>query len=45
MNIDALVFQVNSDVLSERIRQNEKWGKQRHDLGGRLMILVYHNVY
>lgn len=30
---------VNSDVLIERERQNEKWGLQRHDYGYWLAIL------
>lgn len=35
-----LLLQVNEDVLNERLRQNEKWGHQRHDLGTWLMILI-----
>ncbi|RNB63279.1 hypothetical protein EDM55_29225 [Brevibacillus centrosporus] len=31
---------VNNDVLEERCKQDAKWGKQRHDLGGWLMILM-----
>lgn len=31
---------VNSDVLSERLRQNYMWGKQRHSHGDWLKILI-----
>jgi NTP pyrophosphatase (non-canonical NTP hydrolase) len=39
-NHKYLMKVVNADVLEERQRQNEKWGLQRHDLGGWLMILM-----
>jgi NTP pyrophosphatase (non-canonical NTP hydrolase) len=35
-----LMLEVASDVMAERIRQNGKWGKQRHDAGKWLAILV-----
>lgn len=38
--VTALMLDVNSDVMSERIRQNRKWGTQRHDAGKWLAILV-----
>ncbi|MFS0822148.1 MazG-like family protein [Bacillus sp. 1P02SD] len=31
---------VINDVALERLRQNSKWGKQRHDLGTWLQILI-----
>lgn len=31
---------INTDVLAERCRQNEKWGLQRHSHGDWLMILT-----
>lgn len=34
-----LMTSVNLDVLTERVRQNKKWGLQRHDLGKWLAIL------
>lgn len=38
--VTPLMVQVNADVLAERVRQNEKWGEQRHDLGRWLAILT-----
>ena len=35
-----LMVKVNLDVYKERLRQNEKWGLQRHDMGRWLSILV-----
>jgi NTP pyrophosphatase (non-canonical NTP hydrolase) len=37
---EKLKFDVLSDVDSERIRQDGKWGKQRHELGTWLQILI-----
>lgn len=31
---------INDEVLHERVRQNEKWGHQRHDYGTWLTILM-----
>lgn len=35
-----LILKVNADVKSERHRQNDKWGHQRHTFGDWLMILT-----
>lgn len=35
-----LMQQVNNDVFAERVRQNYKWGLQRHDHGKWLAILM-----
>lgn len=35
-----LMLEVNDDVLKERERQNEKWGRQRHEHPYWLTILV-----
>jgi NTP pyrophosphatase (non-canonical NTP hydrolase) len=35
-----LMFNINEDVFMERMRQNEKWGIQRHDNGVWLSILI-----
>lgn len=35
-----LILKVNADVKSERQRQNDKWGHQRHTFGDWLMILT-----
>jgi NTP pyrophosphatase (non-canonical NTP hydrolase) len=37
---EDLMSEINNDVLLERIRQNEKWGIQRHLYGNWLAILV-----
>lgn len=34
-----LMKDVNADVLAERVRQNKKWGHQRHDIGVWLAII------
>lgn len=39
-NKKILMQKVNKDVLTERHRQNEKWGHQRHDHSYWLAILV-----
>ena len=36
----SLIEKVNAEVLAERYRQDQKWGVQRHDYGGWLMILM-----
>ncbi|VXC07393.1 conserved hypothetical protein [Bacillus sp. 349Y] len=36
----SLTESVLNEVLAERIRQNNKWGLQRHDYGTWLQILV-----
>ncbi|WP_433958569.1 hypothetical protein [Cytobacillus horneckiae] len=33
-----LMLTVNDDTLAERLRQNEKWGVQRHDYGTWMLI-------
>lgn len=35
-----LMKKVNFDVLTERVRQNRKWGMQRHNHGDWLKILI-----
>lgn len=35
-----LMYEVSVDVLRERKRQNSKWGKQRHNAGKWLAILM-----
>jgi NTP pyrophosphatase (non-canonical NTP hydrolase) len=40
MSFEELMFEINKDVFSERVRQNEKWGNQRHTYGSWLAILV-----
>lgn len=37
--LEKLMDSVNEDVYQERLRQNEKWGVQRHSLGTWLAIL------
>jgi NTP pyrophosphatase (non-canonical NTP hydrolase) len=37
---DDVMVEINNNVLLERIRQNEKWGHQRHNYGAWLAILV-----
>ena len=37
---EMLMQVVNQDVINERFRQNDKWGKQRHEYGYWLAILV-----
>jgi NTP pyrophosphatase (non-canonical NTP hydrolase) len=37
--LEQLLTIVNMNVLEERLRQNEKWGLQRHSLGVWLAIL------
>lgn len=34
-----LMKEVNADVLAERVRQNKKWGHQRHNVGAWLAII------
>jgi NTP pyrophosphatase (non-canonical NTP hydrolase) len=36
---EIAILEVNGQVLIERARQNEKWGRQYHDNGGWLAIL------
>jgi NTP pyrophosphatase (non-canonical NTP hydrolase) len=36
---EITILEVNGQVLVERTRQNEKWGRQYHDYGGWLAIL------
>jgi len=38
--VEELMIDVNSAVMDERIRQNNKWGHQRHTLGAWLAILT-----
>jgi len=38
--VTHLMTAVNGDVLRERVRQNEKWGCQRHHMGAWLAILA-----
>ncbi|MCY9017244.1 MazG-like family protein [Priestia megaterium] len=38
--VTELMANINQDVLTERIKQNEKWGVQRHDMGKWLAILA-----
>ncbi|MCI1574718.1 MAG: MazG-like family protein [Weizmannia coagulans] len=41
MDMDAFLLRTALDAVeSERKRQNEKWGRQRHDYGDWLKILV-----
>lgn len=40
MNKDDLQHEVLHDVKRERMRQDQKWGIQRHDYGTWLQILV-----
>lgn len=40
MNVTGLMQEVNTDVLQERVKQNMKWGIQRHGHGDWLMILT-----
>ncbi|MCU9614115.1 MazG-like family protein [Caldibacillus lycopersici] len=40
VNYDQLQHEVLTDVHLERLRQNRKWGIQRHDQGTWLMILA-----
>ena len=40
MKTTNLMQNVNNDVLAERVRQNGKWGLQRHAHGDWLMILA-----
>jgi NTP pyrophosphatase (non-canonical NTP hydrolase) len=40
MNKDDLQHEVLYDVKRERMRQDQKWGLQRHDYGTWLQILV-----
>ncbi|MCK1982209.1 MULTISPECIES: MazG nucleotide pyrophosphohydrolase domain-containing protein [Peribacillus] len=40
MKVTQLMQSVNQDVLTERVRQNQKWGLQRHDMGAWLQILI-----
>lgn len=35
-----LMVTVNKDVIKERVRQNVKWGHQRHHMGAWLAILT-----
>jgi len=35
-----LMVAVNDDVIQERVRQNVKWGHQRHHMGAWLAILT-----
>lgn len=37
---NELMLRINQAVLNERLRQNRKWGEQRHDLGTWLQILI-----
>lgn len=37
--VTDLMVIVNEDVINERVRQNNKWGHQRHDIGTWLSIL------
>ncbi|WP_240465278.1 MazG-like family protein [Neobacillus thermocopriae] len=37
---EELMNEINKEVYLERIRQNEKWGIQRHTYGAWLAILV-----
>jgi hypothetical protein len=39
VTIEDLMQEINNDVLLERIKQNEKWGHQRHSIGVWLAIL------
>lgn len=39
MSYEDLMTEINNDVLLERIRQNQKWGLQRHPIGVWLAIL------
>lgn len=39
-NFAQLMIDVNQDIFLERMRQNEKWGIQRHEMGRWLAILV-----
>lgn len=39
-HIARLMLAVNDDILEERVRQNEKWGIQRHDYPTWLSIAV-----
>lgn len=38
--IAPLMQQINKAVMHERIRQNQKWGIQRHNMGKWLAILA-----
>ncbi|MCA4157671.1 MazG-like family protein [Priestia megaterium] len=38
--VTELMIDVNYAVLNERIKQNKKWGLQRHDMGKWLAILA-----
>lgn len=40
MNYEQAMYKVNEEVYDERIRQMVKWGKQKHDNGKWLAILV-----
>lgn len=40
MNFNKLTHDVLTDVGVERVRQNQKWGLQRHPMGDWLKILV-----
>ena len=40
MNKDDIQHEVLHDVKRERMRQDQKWGVQRHDYGTWLQILV-----
>lgn len=40
MNYETTMLEVNEQVLVERERQNDKWGRQNHDKGMWLTILV-----
>lgn len=36
----VLALRVSADIFKERMKQNEKWGRQRHENGGWLPILI-----
>lgn len=39
MTFYDLMTEINNDVYAERIKQNAKWGNQRHNIGVWLAIL------
>ena len=39
-HIAKLVLEVNEAILNERLRQNDKWGHQRHTMETWLTILI-----
>lgn len=40
MNYETSMLEVNEQVFEERARQNDKWGRQNHENGRWLAILV-----